>query len=395
MKKNSNIFLARILSLYRFSSNAIFYAPIVVLYFKDAFENELKSYILISAYTLTITIFEIPSGIFADVKGNYKALILGLFLSAGGTALLIVNSNFLIVLFGQILVGIGLSLKSGAESAFIRKVAGLPEQYQKIEARSAGFRYISLAVSSILGAQLFVTNYRLPFIITSLFLLFSSALLSLLPSSSDSDGRRSKDNIYRDMVSVFKLDFQFSLTFLFLTTIGGIMGLMYWTYALYLEEINYSIELIGVTFALLFIASSAGSFFAQYITRLSLKTTTFYTLCFVLSLVVICYGIVTSRTGVILIYLTQFLTGIIGPFSIMFVQQHIHDSVRASILSISSLCTRALQSLFILLFGVVHHSYSLSTAYFSLGISSIIILLIFLSLSKVGPRSLEFGKVVK
>jgi MFS family permease len=120
MKKNSNIFLARILSLYRFSSNAIFYAPIVVLYFKDAFENELKSYILISAYTLTITIFEIPSGIFADVKGNYKALILGLFLSAGGTALLIVNSNFLIVLFGQILVGIGLSLKSGAESALIR-----------------------------------------------------------------------------------------------------------------------------------------------------------------------------------------------------------------------------------------------------------------------------------
>ena len=93
--------------------------PIIVLFFQEHGLSLMQVMILQSVYSLTVAVTEIPSGYFADFFGRKNSIILSSFFMFLGYLIFSNYSGFEIFIFAEILVAIGGSLMSGADSAIM------------------------------------------------------------------------------------------------------------------------------------------------------------------------------------------------------------------------------------------------------------------------------------
>ena len=70
-------------------------------------------------FALTIALCEVPSGYIADIWGRRKALVLGTLLNALGYLWLLSADSFIDILVYELILGVGLSLASGADLALL------------------------------------------------------------------------------------------------------------------------------------------------------------------------------------------------------------------------------------------------------------------------------------
>ncbi len=75
--------------------------------------------LLLGASKLSIFIFEIPTGIFADFYGRKKSVLLCYFLSIFSSLIYFFNSNFYFLFVGSIINGLALTFMSGAFGALL------------------------------------------------------------------------------------------------------------------------------------------------------------------------------------------------------------------------------------------------------------------------------------
>jgi len=76
-------------------------------------------FILQSIYSISIVVFEIPSGYFADVIGRKKTILIGAWLGLIGYSIYSFTEGFWSFVFAEITLGIGQSMISGADSAML------------------------------------------------------------------------------------------------------------------------------------------------------------------------------------------------------------------------------------------------------------------------------------
>ena len=123
--------------------------PIIVLFFQENGLTLMEVMILQSVYSFTIAITEIPSGYIADYFGRKNSLILGTILTFCGYLIFSNFSSFEIFVCAQIIIALGGSLMSGADSALMYDTLLEIEdekQYTKVEGRTYAIGNFSEAV---------------------------------------------------------------------------------------------------------------------------------------------------------------------------------------------------------------------------------------------------------
>jgi MFS family permease len=163
------------------------YMPIVVPFYENNGLSMKDIMVLQAVYSIAIVVLEIPSGYLADVIGRKKTLIIGAVFGTMGFTTYSLSFGFTGFLIAEIILGIGQSCVSGADSAMLYDSLlekGAESKYTRFEGRITSIGNLAEAVAGILGGLLAGISLRYPYIAQAFvaFIALPSALTLSEPS---------------------------------------------------------------------------------------------------------------------------------------------------------------------------------------------------------------------
>ncbi|MGQ1787211.1 MFS transporter [Saccharicrinis sp. GN24d3] len=347
--------------------------PILMLFYKDMGFSDRESFQLKAFYSIAIVIFEIPSGYLADVIGRRKTLIFGSILGTLGFLVYATTSGYYWFLIAEIILGIGQSFVSGADSAIMYdslKSAGREREYVKFEGRNFTVGNYSEALAGIIGGALAAINMRYPFIFQTAiaFMAVPASIMLVEPTRS---GKRKKPG-FRDILSVVWFatvkNSKLRYNLLFSSILGTATLTMAWIYQLYLNDIGFSEYAIGSTHTVLNLIVGTTTLFAYKIeARLKPKMTIWLTSIIITGSYIIS-GFIESAWILIVLGVFYFSRGIATPVLKDYINRITSDDMRATVLSIRSLIIRGFFALIAPLIGFLSDSYTRSFSLKMIGI---------------------------
>ncbi|MEM2138063.1 MAG: MFS transporter [Candidatus Anstonellaceae archaeon] len=103
-----------------FLRSLTFFGAIAVPFFLDRGKlNYASIFLLESAFSLSIVLAEVPTGVFADKFGRRLSLVSGFLLTAFGILVFLSKPDFLVFLVAEIIWGVGAAFLSGADRALV------------------------------------------------------------------------------------------------------------------------------------------------------------------------------------------------------------------------------------------------------------------------------------
>ncbi len=347
--------------------------PILMLFYKDMGFSDRESFQLKAFYSIAIVIFEIPSGYLADVIGRRKTLIFGSILGTLGFLVYATTSGYYWFLIAEIILGIGQSFVSGADSAIMYdslKSAGREREYVKFEGRNFTVGNYSEALAGIIGGALAAINMRYPFIFQTA-IAFMAVPASIMLVEPTRIGKRKKPG-FRDILSVVWFatvkNSKLRYNLLFSSILGTATLTMAWIYQLYLNDIGFSEYAIGSTHTVLNLIVGTTTLFAYKIeARLKPKMTIWLTSIIITGSYIIS-GFIESAWILIVLGVFYFSRGIATPVLKDYINRITSDDMRATVLSIRSLIIRGFFALIAPLIGFLSDSYTRSFSLKMIGI---------------------------
>lgn len=208
--------------------------------------------ILQSFFTLMIVVLEIPCGAVADHISRKFSLILGALSTALAAIVYGSFSNIFIFMIGETLFALGHSLISGTDQAFLYdslNKLGKREQISKFAARNRSFNLLGITLSAPLGS-LIGSNLTLNMVMILMFIPFSIAvLISISLKEPLIENRNLESETYFHVIKtgLKKLRNNSSLRILAfdLIMVESLIFFLLWTYQVYLEKLNFPLELYG------------------------------------------------------------------------------------------------------------------------------------------------------
>ncbi len=126
-------------NLFSFLFRFIMYLPFIIYYFQDLGFSLTKIALLASAISITLFIFEIPSGYIADRFGRKNSIIASVIFYLISMSILYSATSFFMIAISHVVWGIASSFFSGADSAFLYDtllVMKKEDTYKKVEGES-------------------------------------------------------------------------------------------------------------------------------------------------------------------------------------------------------------------------------------------------------------------
>lgn len=163
------------------------YMPIVVPFYESNGLGMKDIMILQAIYSVAIVVLEVPSGYLADVIGRRKTLILGAAFGTVGFTTYSLSHGFIGFLIAEVILGIGQSCISGADSAMMYDSLlekGEEKKYTRFEGRITSLGNIAEALAGILGGLLATITLRVPYIAQSFvaFIALPAAITLVEPA---------------------------------------------------------------------------------------------------------------------------------------------------------------------------------------------------------------------
>lgn len=319
--------------------------PILMLYYKDSGLSNEQSFQLKAFYSITIVLFEIPSGYLADLWGRKKSLILGAILGTAGFVIYSFNTGYTYFLMAEITLGIGQSFISGSDSALLYdslKASGKSKKYTRFEGLNTAIGNIAEASSALLGGFLAQISITLPFQIQAgvAFIAIPAALTLVEPQLALAHVK-GKTSIIKTLICTLKSNRPLLFQLLFSSFIGCATLTMAWLYQLYLkEDLGVSFSTIGIIAAVLNIVIGIISVYAYKIElKLGMKKSILY-LTLLIPAAFILTGIVNSYYSIAVVLFFYMLRGYATPVLKDYINRYTNSDIRATILSIRSFTIR-------------------------------------------------------
>lgn len=211
-------------------------------------------------------IFQIPVTTLIDKLGNRKSLIISNLLQAISVALVMLSSNFQVLVLANLFGALGHATKEVSESGMLNVSIPSSESrskiYSKIDGKGTGNYYYLSAISAILSGILFEINAYIPMIMCIIVLLIATTIASKFREIKiEKKSYVEKENItigkrYKTYFKDLKLAFSFIFNSRRLKALMLYSGIMYGiimvlnTYEMgLLNEIELSASSIGIIYA--------------------------------------------------------------------------------------------------------------------------------------------------
>lgn len=215
--------------------------PIIVPFFESKGLDLAQVFYLQAIFAMAVMVFEVPSGYVADVLGRKNALVAGSFFHGIGFTFMYFSDGFGSLVVVEIILGIGLSLLSGADLSLLYDTQHALEFSARDKARGiAHMRFIksvSEGIAALLGGVILLWSFDSVVIVNAIFSwfpLFFSFFLVEAPYE-----RMARNHIIKNMkIVVTHLFYQdkllklicLSITFFSLSTFYAVWLLQtYWS----------------------------------------------------------------------------------------------------------------------------------------------------------------------
>lgn len=340
--------------------------PIIVLFFESKGLSLTQIMILQGTYSLFVALFEIPSGFFADIYGRKNSLVIGSIFLFLGYVIFSFFSGFNEFLFAEILLGIGGSLISGADSAILYDTLleiKEEDEYTKIEGRTYAIGNFSEGIAGVLGGFLAMTSINMPVYIQTIvmFLSIPIAMTLVEPKSSYKLAKS-----FSSIITVVKDTFIYQRKLRWYIVYSSSMGIatlsIAWFVQPFLMEIDTPIIYYGIIWAFLNFTAGITSYYSYLFNNHNLLI--YISLIMITSLILL--GFTVSYFGLIFIILIYLLRGVITPKLRNLININSTSERRATVLSLRSFVIRISFAVIAPILGYVSDSSDLSLVFYVL-----------------------------
>lgn len=152
--------------------------PVIIPFFSSLGLNMEKVFILLSVFSVSCFIFEVPSGYISDLFGRKNSLILSSMLRGIGFSLFVFALDFEVLVIAEIILGAAVSLQSGTDTSLIYDtlIATNSKKAQvKILGKSIFYLTVGEGIASLLSSILMLLSFNVK------DLVFVSAIMSWIP----------------------------------------------------------------------------------------------------------------------------------------------------------------------------------------------------------------------
>jgi DHA3 family tetracycline resistance protein-like MFS transporter len=166
---------------------------------QEAHLNPLQLVLVGTVLEATCFLFEVPTGIVADVYSRRLSIIIGVFLLGIGLGVQGLVPNFGVILLAQVIWGIGYTFTSGAQEAWITDEVGV-ERAGDLFLRGSQVALIASIAGALLSTAIANFNLRLPILLGGgLHIAMALALIAVMPETGFTRTPRSERGSLRQM----------------------------------------------------------------------------------------------------------------------------------------------------------------------------------------------------
>ena len=348
--------------------------PIIVLFFQEHGLSLTQVMFLQAIYSLSVAVFEIPSGYIADLFGRKNTIVISTVFSFIGYLIFSFYGGFFAFAIAEVLIGIGGSLMSGSDSAILYDTlleTDNKKAYTKIEGRSYAIGNFSEATAGILGGFLAVGSIYLPIYVQTAILFLSIPIaLSLVDTTLHKENRL--DRSFKSILEVLKFAMIDNKKLKWLIVYSSAMGVatlsMAWFAQPFFKQVNVPLAYFGILWAGLNFSAGLTSFNSHKFDKKEEggKMLIYLALAMVGSLLFV--GFNMTLFGLFFIVFIYLLRGIVTPVLRNAINKNTTSNKRATVLSIRSFIIRISFAIFAPILGFLADDYSLSISFYVLAI---------------------------
>ncbi len=340
--------------------------PIIVLFYQENGLGLKEIFLLKSVYSIVSVALDIPTGYLADAWGRKKCLLAGCLIAFGGTVTYSLAYTFGAFLLAEILLGIGQSLVSGADSALLYDTMlrhRREKDYLKYEGRVIMVGNFSEALAGICGGLLAASFLRLPFYCQmGVAFIGIPAALSL----KEYNARTRILHPLRNILNILHYSLVRNRTLRYDILFSGIIGAstltMAWFVQPVLMHIDLPTELFGVVWTVLNLVVGIA---ALYSDALSARLGENKTYTFILLFIVGGYLAVSfclTHAALAILFLFYIVRGFATPILKGYINRQTFSEMRATVLSIRNFIIRLTFALMAPFIGWLNDAFSLALA---------------------------------
>jgi len=214
-------------------------------------------------------LLEIPTGSFADKYGRLLSYRSGLILQLLAMISYIFFKNFSVLIFFQIIGGLGLALKSGSLEALIHNsitTSNKKEAFFRKHSIKMIIVFISRTLAVLVGSFIFAREPRLPFIFVAVS-LFAAVIISFFFQENKVSVEKTLQQHMKKSLQIILTNNFFKL-FIFVLLLYIFIGeSMFSFYQPYFKSIHIPLKDFGLFYAVISSFSALGSWLSYHIYR--------------------------------------------------------------------------------------------------------------------------------
>ncbi|MCA1029676.1 MFS transporter [Bacillus timonensis] len=345
MKNRNNIYF---IYMYIFVGQLFFDRALWVIYLNEKGMSLGEIGIIEAILHLTIVLFEIPTGIIADLYGRKISILIGTILSIGYAGFMLISGNFAMFSLAFISMGLLVTFHSGAEQALAYeslKEQGREKEYTKVIGNMTAIALFSISLANLLGG--WMAQFSWTFVYISMMIVHVIAVLPILllkePKKVESPTRTIQLSVreqWKNQISnsfeIWKQKRILHLPIIVFVTMGTVFVILSFYGQEYFLGMGFTTTQIGFIYT---IEGLIGVGIAKLAHHLEKKLQFFklITYGYGLFLCFILLFIVLNKWAVMMafIFLAQIVT-LVEPLFSNFVQNHISSQVRSTFFSMIS-----------------------------------------------------------
>lgn len=366
--------------------------PVIVVFYQENGLTMQEIFWLKSIYSVSVVIMEIPSGYLADVWGRKNTLLLGGILGACGFAMYSFSFDFWAFAAAEVILGIGSSFISGADSALLYdtlKESNKERDYIKQEGWITSSGNFSEAIAGIAGGLIATLSLRMPF-----YFQFGIASIAIPAALFLREPKVHSQEIAQDFKTILQTIRQTFLhqelrSAILVSSFTGTASLTFaWFVQPYFQEAGLPLSMFGIMWTLLNLSVGVSSMFSYKAEKWLGQRNSLLVIILGLGLGYLFAAWKISLIGITILFSFYLFRGIAHPILKDYINRYTQSEVRATILSLRNFVIRINFAVIGPLLGYLTDQFSLSTALLCAGLSYLLVALIsaFPLLQKKSPH---------
>ncbi len=325
-----------------------------------------------SINAVSIVLLEVPTGAIADLVGRKFSLMLSSIMLIAGLTIYVITSNFYLFIMAEIIFGLGLSFKSGADSALLYdtlKELKREDEFSAIQGKAQFYAFLLQSVGSIIIGYLYTVNVNLPYIV-SIGLIAISGVATMFFTEVHKHVGGEKPSYFKHIKSsamYVKNHRKIRAIIMYSVFIYIIWRIGFWYFQPYMKAVHIDARYFGALFAVFNLAAAIGARKVHVImTKLQDNSLLLLSTLFASSFLLL--GMTRLYVGVIFILMQEFARGIRRPIILKYVNENIPTNQRATIISFKSLCENLAVAILYPLVGILMDGIDIVTLHMYTGI---------------------------